>query len=122
MGFKYAIRSERLHFLTHTVVDWIDLFTRRELAMLVIESLNYCIKNKDLEVYVWCLMLSHLHMIASVKPGSAMSLSDVMRDFKRYTSKALLNGIDTEFESRRRWLQAHSELVGRFLPTQLSEL
>ena len=33
MGFKYAIRSDKLHFLTHTVVDWIDVFTRRELAI-----------------------------------------------------------------------------------------
>ena len=34
MGFKYAIRSDRLHFLTHTVVDWVDVFTRKELACL----------------------------------------------------------------------------------------
>lgn len=107
MGFKYAIRTERLHFLTHTIVDWIDLFTRRELAMIVIDSMNYCIRNKGLEVYVWCLMPSHLHMIASVVPGNELSLSDVMRDFKRFTSKALLNGIETEFESRRAWLKTH---------------
>ena len=55
MGFKYAIRSDKLHFLTHTVVDWIDLFTRRELANVIVDSLNHCVENKGLEVYVWCL-------------------------------------------------------------------
>jgi len=107
MGFKYAIRSERLHFLTHTIVDWVDLFTRRELAMVIVNSLNYCIEKKGLEVYVWCLMASHLHMIASVVPGNIQGLSDVMRDFKGFTSKELLKNIDLEFESRRDWLKKH---------------
>ncbi len=53
LGFKYAIRSNFLHFLTHTIVDWIDLFTRRELAMVIVDSLNYCVEKKGLEVYVW---------------------------------------------------------------------
>jgi REP element-mobilizing transposase RayT len=109
MGFKYAIRTERPHFLTHTVVDWVDLFTRRDLGMIVVDSLNYCVEKKGLEVYAWCLMPSHLHMIASVVPGNKAGLSDVMRDFKRFTSKMLFNGIDQEFESRRLWLQKHFE-------------
>ena len=107
MGFKYAISSERPYFLTHTVVDWIDLFTRRELTKVVVDSLNYCIANKGLEVYVWCLMPSHLRMIATVAEGNADSLSDVMRDFKRYTSKTLLSRIESEHESRREWLHWH---------------
>lgn len=107
MGFKYAIRSERLHFLTHTIVDWVDLFTRRELAMVIVDSLNYCIEKKGLEVYVWCLMPSHLHMIASVAPGNTKGLSDVMRDFKGFSSKELLRKMDSEFESRRDWLKRH---------------
>lgn len=46
-------------------------------------------------------------MIADVVHGNQVSLSDVMRDFKRFTSKALLTGIETEFESRREWLKKH---------------
>ena len=42
------------------IVDWIDVFTRRELADIIVDSLNYCIEKKGLEVYVWCLMPSHL--------------------------------------------------------------
>jgi len=111
VGFKYAIRTDRLHFLTHTIVDWIDLFTRRELAMIVVDSMNYCIEKKGLEVYVWCLMPSHLHMIASVVSGNEQDISEVMRDFKRHTSTALLRGIETEFESRRIWLKSHFTLA-----------
>ena len=64
MGFKYSILDDGLYFLTHTVTDWVDVFTRRELAEVIVKSLNYCIANKSLEVFVWCLMPSHLHMIA----------------------------------------------------------
>ena len=104
MGFKYAIRSDKLHFLTHTVVDWIDVFTRRELASVIVDSLNYCIENKGLEVYVWCLMSSHLHMIARTAENVKDDLSGVMRDFKKYTSKKIIGTIPEINESRKEWL------------------
>ena len=106
MGFKYAIRSDKLHFMTHTIVDWVDVFTRRELADVVVNSLNYCIENKGLEVYVWCLMSSHLHMIAATARAKD-DLSGVMRDFKKFTSKEIIERISEINESRKDWLQKH---------------
>ena len=103
MGFKYAIRSDRSHFLTHTITGWADLFTRKELAEIIVNSLNFCIQSKGLEVYAWCLMPSHLHMIANSNKPDA-SLSDIMRDFKKFTSKAIIDCIQTTLESRKEWL------------------
>ena len=91
MGLKYAIRSENLYFMTHTVVDWVDLFTRWELADIIVNSLNYCIAKKGLEVFVWCLMPSHLHMIARSAKTGKEELSNVMRDFKKFTSKEIMS-------------------------------
>ncbi len=107
MGFKYAIRSDKLHFLTHTVVDWIDVFTRRELANVVVDSLNYCVENKGLEVYVWCLMSSHLHMIVRTAEGARDDLSGIMRDFKKFTSKKVVETISEINESCKEWLLRH---------------
>ncbi|CAN5472123.1 transposase [soil metagenome] len=107
MGFKYAIRSDKPHFLTHTIVDWIDVFTRRELADVIVNSLNYCIMNKGLEVYVWCLMSSHLHMIAGTAEKSENDLSGIMRDFKKFTSKTIIETIGEINESRREWILNH---------------
>jgi putative transposase len=107
MGFKYAIRSDKLHFLTHTIVDWIDVFTRKELADIIVSSLNYCIENKGLEVYVWCLMPSHLHMIARTAERSENDLSGIMRDFKKYTSGKIVETISEINESRREWMTSH---------------
>jgi len=107
MGFKYAIRSNKLHFLTHTIVEWIDVFTRKELAEIVVNSLNYCIENKGLEVSAWCLMPSHLHMIATTTDGATEGLSGVMRDFKKFTSLEIVRTIPEIKESRKKWLMRH---------------
>jgi REP element-mobilizing transposase RayT len=103
MGSKYAIRSDHPYFLTHTINGWADLFTRKELAEIVVNALNYCVDSKGLIVHAWCLMPSHLHMIANTN-NAEIRLSDVMRDFKKFTSKAIIRFLQPPAESRRDWL------------------
>ena len=88
MGRKYAIRDqEALHFVTFTVVNWVDLFIRDEYKSILVESLRYCQQNKGLKIHAWCIMTSHVHLIISVEHG--YMLSDIIRDFKSYTSAQL---------------------------------
>ena len=110
MGFKYAIRSDKLHFLTHTIVDWIDVFTRWELAKIVVDSLNHCIEKRGLELYGWCLMPSHLHMIARTSETAEDNLSEIMRDFKKFISKKIVARIPDINESRKEWLLEHFKI------------
>lgn len=35
-----------LHFLTFTVTDWIEVFTRKEYTFEIVNSLNFCIKRQ----------------------------------------------------------------------------
>jgi putative transposase len=102
MGLKNKIADGYLYFLTLTVVDWIDVFTRPAYRHLLLDSLRHCQHHKGLELYAWCLMSNHLHLIASAKEGTR--LSDVLRDFKKFTSKALVQAIEQEPESRREWM------------------
>ena len=115
MGFKYNITSNEKYFLTITVVDWIDVFTRKELAEIVVDSLKHCQQHKQLNIFAWCLMPSHLHLIASVD-SETITLSDVMRDFKKYTSKLIVKTISEIAESRRTWLLMHFAYAGKFDP------
>ena len=87
-----------------TVVDWIDLFTRLTQKQLIVDSLKYCQENKGLNIFGWCLMPSHLHLIANTK--IPFDLDDVVRDFKRHTSKHAILLIQNEPESRRECLPA----------------
>ncbi len=115
MGFKFRIEDQQeVFFLTSTVVDWIDVFTRKELAEIVIDSLRYCQKEKGLILYAWCLMPSHLHLIVSSEQGK--SISDIMRDFKKFTSKAIIQTIKVINESRKEWMLDRFEFIGRWNP------
>jgi len=102
-GDRYPIVNQNgIYFLTMTIVDWIDLFTRKEYSMIIVDSFNYCIESKNLEVFSWVIMSSHVHLICKVnEPGT---LSDFLRDFKKYTSKQLIQAIEEVGESRRKWL------------------
>ncbi|WP_300568356.1 transposase [Flavobacterium sp.] len=98
----YIIRNqEKAHFITATVVDWIDVFTRQNHRNCIIDCLKFCIKNKGMIVYGYVIMSNHIHLIIQSKDGN---LSDLIRDFKKFTAKTILDKIQTEPESRREWM------------------
>ncbi|MDN5204595.1 transposase [Fulvivirgaceae bacterium BMA10] len=113
MGRKYTISDHsKLYFMTFAVVNWIDVFVRDIYKEKFIESLEYCRDNKGLQIYAYCIMTSHIHLILGVEEGK--NLSDVIRDVKSYTSKELRETIaDNKQESRRRWMLWMFELAGK---------
>lgn len=102
-GDKYRIvNNDDKYFVTFTIVNWIDIFTRKDYKIIIVDSLNYCIEQKGLVVYAWVLMSNHLHLIVSAKEGFV--LSHIIRDFKKFTSKRIIEKITETGESRREWL------------------
>ncbi|MEQ9289303.1 MAG: transposase [Cyclobacteriaceae bacterium] len=95
---------EGIYFVTFTVVEWVDVFTRSEYKHIVLESLRYCQKEKGLEIYGWVIMSNHLHLIIS-RAASGQALSDIVRDLKKYTSSKIIEAIEkNKHESRRNWM------------------
>jgi len=102
MSTGYQIKDQSAaYFVTLQVVEWVDVFTRKQYKDIVIGNLKYCQQNKGLVVFAYVIMSNHIHMIVQ---SEAESLSDTLRDFKSYTSKTLLSAIDDRKESRRRWM------------------
>ncbi len=112
MGLKNKIYSEYKYFLTLTVVDWVNIFTKPVYKHIIVDSLKFSQRRKGLILYAWCLMTNHLHMIASVKEG--FNLSDFLRDFKKFTSKEILKTIQSGNESREKWMLNRFEYAGKF--------
>ncbi len=105
----YVIRDQTLpHFITATVVDWVDVFSRKIYRDSVIDCFDYCIKNKGMILYSYVIMSNHLHMIVQSNEGK---LSDLLRDFKKFTSKTILDKIQSEPESRREWMLERFKLA-----------
>jgi putative transposase len=79
----YIIHDQQaIYYMTFTVVGWIDIFTRERYREI---------------------MSNHVHLIASVDEGR--TISDFVRDCKKFTAKKILDDIETNgIESRREWI------------------
>ena len=102
MSHKYKeIDQTQPTFITITVIDWVDVFIRLEYYRILDASLNYCIQNKGLRVHAYVYMTSHIHLIVT---SEGEALQDIIRDFKKFTSKRMIEAIKEYPESRREWL------------------
>ncbi len=103
MSFAYKIHDQHgVYFITCTVHQWVDVFTRDVYKDIVLDSIRYCQEYKGLQVYAWAIMTNHIHMIIG---SNKDKLSDILRDFKKFTSKKIITAIEQNpTESRKHWL------------------
>jgi len=111
MSRKYKFHNkEGLYFVSFATVNWVDVFIRDIYFSIALESLDYCRKNKGLEVYCWCIMPSHMHLIISAKDKNP---EIVLGRFKEFTSKKIVQEIENNpQESRKEWLLGMFEQAG----------
>ncbi len=60
-----VIEDEYPHFFTCTAVNWISVFTNRDIVEIILDSLNHLQKQERLKLYGYVIMENHLHLIAS---------------------------------------------------------
>lgn len=103
MSRKYKFRDPNaIYFVSFATVYWIDVFVRDVYFNEMIKVLDYCRKNKGLELYGYCIMPSHVHLLYSSKDENPAGL---LRDIKHFSAKQILNLITNNIqESRREWL------------------
>lgn len=98
----YKIRDQfGLFFMTFTVVDWIDLFSRQLYRDILIKNMKHCRLDKNLSIGAYVIMTNHMHVIWQSKSGK---LSDTIRDYKSFCTKEIVKAIQKEKESRKDWL------------------
>src|SRR6185369_1475828 len=99
----YKIRNKKeIHFVSFAVVEWVDVFTRKEYRDIFVDSLKYCQEKKGLVLHAWCIMSNHIHLVAS---SQTEDLSGALRDLKKFTSKQIIKAIQqNKTESRRDWM------------------
>ena len=102
MSERYKVIDSAIPtFITLTVVDWIDLFTKPQYTQVLNEALNYCHVKKGLMIHAYVYMTSHIHLVAT---STDNSLENIIRDFKRFTSRQLIKTIQDYQDSRAKWL------------------
>ena len=103
MSKAFTIHEQhRPHFVTFTVHQWVDVFTRKCYVDIFLASIQFAQTHKGLLVFGWVVMTNHVHLIIGSKDNK---LSDIIRDVKKFTARQLVKAIETnEKESRKQWL------------------
>ncbi len=112
MSRNYKISDQdKRYFISFATVNWIDAMTRPNYKDIIVDSLRFCVKQKGLEVYAWCIMSNHVHLIIG---STQMKIEDIVRDLKRHTSKAILSEVESNpTESRKEWMLWMFEKAGK---------
>lgn len=88
MSRNYKFHNpEGVYFVSFAVVEWIDVFTRNCYKDNIIDCLHYCQKEKGMEIFAWCFMTNHVHLVFRCVNGFLPQL--ILGDFQRFTSKAI---------------------------------
>ena len=103
MSSKYKVGEDAIaHFVTFSVVGWIDVFSRECYKEIFVNSLKYCQENKGLKLHAWVIMTNHVHLIVS---SDTNKIENLVRDIKKYSSKQIIAAIqESKTESRKEWM------------------
>lgn len=86
--------ENQMHFLTITVIEWIDVFTKPIYFKVIIDSLKYCRNNKGLELFEYVIMTNHIHLIVRAK--ESYRLSQIISDFKKHTTTEIYKKLESD--------------------------
>ncbi|AUP77593.1 REP-associated tyrosine transposase [Flavivirga eckloniae] len=112
MSRKYKFHNKQgAYFISFATVYWLDVFIRQIYFNVLEESINYCRAEKGMEVFAYCFMPSHVHLIFRSKNEDP---SGLIRDFKGFTARKLIKTIEENSqESRKEWLLWMMERAGK---------
>ncbi len=98
-----VIEDECPHFFTCTVVNWISVFTNRDIVQIILDSLNYLQTQKRLKLYGYVIMENHLHLIAS-----GNDLAQEIGHFKSFTARKIIDYLkENNINAMLKQLQFH---------------
>ena len=92
--FKISIEETSFYYSTSTIIAWLPVFHSEPYFQIIIISLQYCQLHKGLFLIGYVIMPTHLHLIPSNE--SDTTLSDIMRDFRTYTSRKIREQLESD--------------------------
>jgi putative transposase len=81
-----VLQDHHTYFATCTVVNWLPLFSKPDLAQIILDSLQFLNETERLILHAYVIMENHLHLI-----GSSHDFSSQMKNFKSFTARRLVD-------------------------------
>ncbi len=102
------------HLITCTIVRWFPVFVSEPYFSIVVGSLQHLRENRGLSIHAYVVMPTHLHAIVTALRDD---LSAIIRDFKKFTARAIYETAEDEGNGLLTWLfrkAAEGERSSRF--------
>lgn len=77
-----------LYFFTATILKWIPILNETKSKEVITNSLHFLVNDKRCKVYGFVIMPNHIHLIW--RPLGKHELSDIQRDFLKFTGQQIL--------------------------------
>ena len=88
---RYTItETDKPHFMTCTVVEWLPVFTRPETVNILLNCWQYQRQHAGLKLYGYVILENHLHFVAQ-----AENLNKCVSSFKSYTARQIIDYLET---------------------------
>ena len=95
MGLRFRLNDTSCaFFITTTVVEFSKIFAKESNLEILVENLGFCREKYGFRLLAYVFMPTHIHLIVWPKENS--SVSDFMRDFKKFTSKRIKDKLKAE--------------------------
>jgi putative transposase len=111
MSTKYRFhKPDAAYFISFATVNWVTIFTHEIYFQIIINSIKYCREKKGMELFAYCIMPNHIHMIFRSLNNDPAGL---IRDFKGFTSRKIIATLKKDpRESRKAYLLKIFEEAG----------
>ncbi len=114
MSDKYKInKGNEAYFVTFTTVGWIKILEEDSFKQLITDNIKFYQINKGLVVHAYCIMPNHVHMI--IRASDPYSVSDILRDLKKFTSRAIIRKLEDEKSEGYKGILNHFREAGGHL-------
>ncbi len=79
-------------YFTATILDWQHLLKPEKYKDIIIQSLQFLVKEKRIELNAFAIMSNHIHLIWQIQAGHLKE--NVQRDFLKYTSQTIIRDLE----------------------------
>jgi REP element-mobilizing transposase RayT len=109
------------HFLTLEVCGGIDLFTKKVYRDILIDAFKYAQQHHQLILNGYVIMCNHIHLVGRANDQQKKTLSDIIRDFKKFTHHTMFPIIESGQEERQGWMIHQFAYFGKYNPNNESK-
>jgi putative transposase len=105
LGLTHFHIEGHIYYITTVIYNRLPIFTCPSFIIPLIDSLNFYRHRQTFKLLGYVIMPDHIHLI--IWPFGEGSVSDIMRDYKKFTSTRLIR--QAEVEGITEWITAFQQ-------------